>query len=176
MPHLRSAALCFSALSFFAPATYAALITFNASGVTADNSILSGTVTIDDTAGLATAVNLTLSAPLSFTATNLGGQGAGLSFYTISASGPGSDAVLRLPTTTLVGYTGGSLCSVSVTCALSSFAINGALNASFSSGSLTPIPEPASALLIVGGLAALQARRLRRRLGAAVCSVKTRLR
>lgn len=120
--------------------------TFVASGTFASGSVLSGTVTIDTTTGLATAVDLTVGAPDSLTFTFIQVQGAEGSFQVIQAG----TAATGLPNfdfaannaITLVNYTGGSISNES-DIFYSSTHQDGLLN-----GALTPTPEPSSILLL----------------------------
>src|ERR1700678_1308438 len=111
---IRSQAVCLAALCLFAPAIHASVITFNATGETANDSTLSGTVTIDTVAGTVTAVDLTMSGTFSFTENILSyaipfdGQFVILA-DNVPSTPPWVD--LFLPVTTLVGYAGGDFCS-----------------------------------------------------------------
>jgi len=81
---------------------------------------MSGTLTIDTTTGTATAVNVALSSPVSGTYTVLGGYSVGAAYYALGALLAGSPSypnlTLAIPGNTLVGYTGGALCSLASTC------------------------------------------------------------
>ena len=109
---LGIAALCLVA----APAMYAVPITFTATGALVDGATLSGNVVIDTAAGVVVSTNLNVSSPISLSglawASAFGGQGPS-EFTLIATPGginSGNFVALNLPTTTLVGYTGGSIC------------------------------------------------------------------
>jgi hypothetical protein len=119
---IRGAARSLALLSLVlgaAPGAFARIITFNVSGTFTDGAVLSGTMTIDDVAGVATAANFMVGAPISVTFNVIEFDGAypGGNWFiqTIPTGAPvGSlpDFNLILPTATLVGYTGGSLNTV----------------------------------------------------------------
>lgn len=163
MSYLRTALLSLAALTVAAPASFAAPILFFANGTT-PGSTLSGTVTIDTATGIVQSLNLTMSGLLSYTVSTVGGQGnqisVGTSPYYILGNGGGNNVLLQLPVTTLVGYTGGVICTTAAPCSGVTSTANGT---SFTSGSLaTATPEPTGVALVGGllvGLASLRRRR-----------------
>ena len=170
MSHARFATPCLAALCLFAPAMHASSITFVATGVTQSGSTLSGDVVIDTTAGSVSSLSLTMSSPLSFTANTFDSFGSGQAsgYFVIRADNgttfPFID--LDIPTATLVGYTGGSICTVGSTCpngiSFSEASASNATTSGFVSGSLTATPEPASLALVGGAMLGLAAWRRRR--------------
>jgi PEP-CTERM motif-containing protein len=156
MSHVRSAVLGCAALCLFVPSIHASPVTFFATGVTANNSTLSGTLTIDPVSGAFLALDLTMSGPLSFSVDVLGAfsQGPGETSI-VGVSGPNSPQItIDLPVSTLVGYAGGSICTGG--CPVNSIAaISDTNNSFFTSGSLTAVPEPASLALAGGALLGL---------------------
>ena len=96
------------------------VVTFNASGTFADGATLSGTITIDTTTGEPTVENLVVSSPDSatYTAPNGVDETANYQLIFVSPSGYPAFPVLQLtvPGSTLVGYSGGPLCSTTNTC------------------------------------------------------------
>ena len=170
MSHVRSAATCFAVLGLFAPAMHAGIVTFAATGVTQSGSTLSGDIIIDTTAGSISSLSLTMSGPLSFTVNTFNSivTGPASGFYVIFAdNGPTFPFIaLDVPVTTLVGYTGGSLCTVGSTCpngiSYSEASTSNATTSGFVSGSLTAAPEPASLALVGSAMLGLAAWRRRR--------------
>jgi hypothetical protein len=82
--------------------------TFNAVGSFDDGSTLSGTVTIDTTAGTITGEDLVVSSPFSATfVDDIYGQGANGGEYIFNSEADGAYLILPLATGSLVGYTGG---------------------------------------------------------------------
>lgn len=169
MPSFRSVFLTFSALVLSSSIALADT-TFDASGVTANGSTLSGTVVINTTTGTLVSIDFTMTGTFSFTATTVSGEpGAGpaTGAYVVEASTNSNlpYVALDLPVTTLVGYTGGDFCLNPNTCnggtVAGSLAETVADNRSyFTSGGLTAeAPEPASFLLLGIGAALLLARR-----------------
>jgi hypothetical protein len=154
--------------ALFLSATLAAhadnIVTFDASGVFQSGSTLSGTLTLDSTTGIFTAVDLFVSSPdtLAFNAV------AQLCSYPVAGictiqSGNGSAyqppvLVLDVIATSLIGYTGGSIGSeTSPDFGYSSNIYFGAgiPDDSLTSGRLTTTPEPSSIALLGTGLLAL---------------------
>jgi MYXO-CTERM domain-containing protein len=166
---LIKATIWLSALAFLVPASHASMI-FDATATASNGADLTGTITIDTVLGKITAVDLSLSAPASFSTTVVGLQGPGGSgFYAfLTTAGPFVPPYLSLsfPVTNLIGYTGGVLCTGISTCGAQS---SGYVQASgstipFQSVTLTAeAPEPVSAVLAGGGLFALGLLRRRRR-------------
>ena len=143
---------------------------FDANATASNGADLTGTITIDTVLGKVTAVDLSLSAPGSFSTTVVGLQGPGGSgFYSfLTTSGPFTPPYLSFsfPVTTLVGYTGGALCTATSSCGgqYSGYEQPGGSTIPFQSVTLTPeVPEPVSAVLAGGGLFALGVLRRRRR-------------
>ena len=68
----------------------------------------------------------------------------------------GYEYEILLPTSTLVGYTGGNVCTATATCAgyPSGVYLAGGGDAPAIDGSLSPTPEPASVIMLATGLAA----------------------
>lgn len=171
MSHVRSTALCFAVLCLFAPAMHAGIVEFVATGVTQSGSTLSGDIFIDTTAGSISSLSLTMSSPLSFTANTFNSFGSGqASGYYVMRADDGNTTFpfidLDIPTATLVGYTGGSFCTVGSTCPngisfSEASSTNNATTSGFVSGSLTAVPEPASLTLVGSAMLGLAAWRRR---------------
>ena len=130
---------------------------FDASGSFADGSTLSGTIDIDVTTGVATGVDLTVSAPDSVTFTVIPSQHSigGGSF--IEAGSLASRDVVTLGITgSLVGYDGGALGSFRDPGLAESSLDEPSITAFLDSGQLTPevpsVPEPSPAVLLGSGL------------------------
>jgi hypothetical protein len=99
-----------------AAATARASIVFQVSGTLNDGSAISGTFTIDTTAGTVTAANLTLGPPTSETCNSIANQfvaGGGPGFYELDLNcSAGNKFIVFLPSDPagdLLGYTGGSI-------------------------------------------------------------------
>jgi hypothetical protein len=91
---------------------------FQASGTFSDGSSLTGTVTIDTTTGTVTAENLMVGLSLGPFSINIQ-QSVEQSLYVEIQSTPvqsAYDFAMFLPTSTLVGYSGGSICSFNEGC------------------------------------------------------------
>ena len=169
MSHVRSTAVCFAVLCLFAPAMHAGIVEFTATGVTQNGSTLSGDIFIDTTLGSISSLSLTMSGPLSFTVNTFNNfvTGPASGYYVIRADNgttfPFID--LDIPTDTLVGYTGGSICTVGSKCpngiSFSEASTSNATTSGFVSGSLTAVPEPASLALVASAMLGLAAWRRR---------------
>jgi len=168
----RSPLLLLAALTLLAPAMHAGIITFSAAGTGQFNSTLSGTVVIDTSAGVVQSLNLTVSNPtqsngLPITVTMFDSFGSGLvggtTYFIQGDNGHGTFPFvdLGLPVTTLVGYSGGALCTPCGNFG-SGFALSSTVQPIFDSASLTATPEPASvALTAAGALLGFAVRRRR---------------
>lgn len=135
--------------------------TFAALGAYHSGSSLSGTLTIDTTAGSISAVDLLISAPENFVLTSLIDSGDLYGPGTTSLYGyPNASTfvVLLLPSS-LVGYAGGPIASdnFSLNGAASDIGIYGSPNPddSLVQGSLTEVPEPSSLITFGSGLGVL---------------------
>jgi hypothetical protein len=156
------------ALGLLVPALRADQITtFIATGVLTDGASLSGNVVIDTTVGTVLSANLSVGSPLSITGATFfslfSGQGSGS--YTIWTVGTAilPDVILDVPVTTLVGYAGGNICLFSCDGLGSDSSVaQSSSYAGFTSGSLTPTPEPTSVVLVASAMLGLLA--LRRRI------------
>ena len=142
---------------------------FDANATASNGADLTGTFTIDTVLGKVTAVDLFVSAPGSFSTTVVGLQGPGGSgFYSFLTTGGlfvPPYLSLSFPVTTLIGYTGGALCTTTSPCGGQYSGYQGSSgNVPFQSVTLTAeTPEPVSAVLAGGGLLALGVLRRRRR-------------
>lgn len=171
MSHLKSAAvaLAIAALWLTAPAQ-AATITYGASGVLENGSVLSGTIVIEN--GLVfQSFDLTLTGPFSFSKNEVTfsfpadtpGAGTVIQVMSIlSAPFDGNSIVLALKVSSPFGVdaTGSEFCVTDACGPYRSRATAGGPNnttisANFTSGALTPIPEPSSTALLGGALAGL---------------------
>jgi hypothetical protein len=158
------------AVTIAAPIAHADTV-FTVTGSFDNGAILSGTATIDTSAGLVTAFDLsTAGAFVSGPYTTVDpGQGPflGIFNYLVSSTLPASSIDLLFPTSNLVGYAGGSLCSdiVTVNCTFVSFLnFPSGLDIILTSGSLTPqvtTPEPSSVGLMLLGVGLVFAMRKR---------------
>jgi hypothetical protein len=152
---------------------HAALITFNLSGTFSNGAVLGGSITIDNAAGTVTAYNATVGPPDTGSFTVGAGASVITTYYNITIDTPTSSGgfpglVLALPVTTLVGYSGGSICSVAAPCssvASALFETNTMPAFQLSNGSAAPAPPappaisaiPVLSLWALGALAALLA-------------------
>jgi hypothetical protein len=147
---------------------YASTITYNLSGTLTDGASLSGTMTIDNVAGVATAIDFILGAPDTGTFTVIEFDSAPFGVWFIegglTGSSPGTFPLfsLLLPVSTLVGYGGGALCSVALPCAgfISNLApTSGGAGINLLSGTATAgvgaVPEPATLTIMGIGLLAI---------------------
>ena len=165
--YVRATALFFAAC-LFAPAMHAGIITFVATGETQDGSVLSGDIVINTTAGTVSSLSLTMSGPLSFTVTGFDSANSfqdGPAYHLVADNGsPIQEILLGIIGTTLVGYTGGGICTNGSSCTVVSFAQDnsGVGFSNFTSGSLTAVPEPSSMALVGSAMLGLAAWRRRR--------------
>jgi hypothetical protein len=151
---LRSLMLCsLAALSICC--SYAATIVFNVNGSLADGASISGTITINNTTGTATAANLTFGAPDSVNMPLIYGQG--LAFFGALPNNYGlglqntadtMDFNFVFPTTTLVGYNGGPIADGNLFNLTTNSPGAGIVTMSLSTVSA---PEPTSLALIGSG-------------------------
>jgi hypothetical protein len=158
----------FALLLAFNATACADMMTFNVSGTLTDGAVLGGTITVNEVAGAVTAVSITVGAPDSLTMSVIDADrpiGGPLPLWLlvpgVAPVGTYPELGLILPTSTLVGYDGGPLCTNSngrsAECyGFASDLTNGVtVVASFESGSLTPVPEPSSMWLLESALAGL---------------------
>ena len=98
------------------------VVTLAASGTLTDGATLGGTVTLDQSSGQVTASSLTVSAPDALTASTIAydntiTQGSTNFWYLgVKAAAPYPDLFLAFPLSSLAGYAGGPLCSLSMLC------------------------------------------------------------
>lgn len=159
----------FTLVSSISLASRADAAVFIADGLFQDGSTLSGTVTIDTVAGLFTAIDLVVGPPGNLTfGVNIdqGSFGAPF-FYSVFVQNVAAtyDFNFAVPLDSIVGYTGGSLCSLETepTCLTSTFQnlITGEFGPDLVRGSLSQVPEPATAALAASVLVGLWAIRRR---------------
>lgn len=134
---------------------------FNATGTFDDSAVLSGTVTIDETTGVATAVNLDISSlsPQGLTFVQFQGllHTSGLGFpYLIRAGSLPTDFLLpyfdlEVPLHSLVGYAGGPICPLACSGDGSTLYESSNFLVSLVSGSLSAsaAPEPSTLLMFL---------------------------
>lgn len=168
MKHKLFALLAASLLA--APTIASAMpILFDWSGTFESGSLLSGTLTIDTATGVATATNVIIGAPASLTFNVIEAQGGNGVQYQLQVGDGGGlpDFNPSFPVASLVGFTGGNVCSVadSIGCTgLSNIFYSASQADVLLSGSITmrrSVPEPAALSLL--GLAAVAAWLVRRR-------------
>ncbi len=175
-----AACLLFAALIAAHANVAPAQTTFAAAGVFEDGSILSGTLTIDTVTGVATALDLTIagSHPDHFTLLNdfqVGDPGLGNYGIVVRDIHSGDVLDIEIPSpdggTSLTGYSGGPLYSdanlwrgVAPLSAVSQQGVP--LIDSLASGSLVPIPEPGTLILLLSALVTFGGMGLLRRLRA----------
>ncbi len=162
------------------PALADTLTVFNAQGSFVDGATLSGTITMDTTAGTITGVHLLASGPDNLDLTNLGGYNGPnplqANYYGIAVVTPTSylpQIALGLDTTTLMGYAGGDLFSRVYASGVygPSFIQQSDLSTiDLQVGTLTPesgvvatAPEPSALMLFGTGVLALAGAARRRR-------------
>lgn len=156
---------------------------FNVTGTFTDNATLSGTIDINTTTGTVTGGDLTVST-VSPAFTILGAQGTGShsdyfadftngagGFPTISGTVAPSIAVavdsldIYFDAATLIGYTGGALCSTAGNCSTDVTSYNTGLDPNLTGGTVTPAtpstPEPSTWMLVLAGPALFGLRRLK---------------
>jgi len=167
---LRSALLCLPALLLFAPAGRADT-TFTVTGMLANSSTVSGTITINTATGAVDGFDVTVAGAFNFTANMFGSSSSpfagdweieGQTAFNPSAS----FVAIVLPVTTLVGFMGANICDVANPCNGNFVSDAGTVtnpppNSSFTGGSLSA-PEPSTMLLMIGGGAMLLAAKRRR--------------
>jgi hypothetical protein len=163
---LAACAVAFSGLAAVTATCYAA--TFDVSGTFATGT-LGGTINIDAISGTVTSADVTVlgtspvvNGPLT-TIDNLVEYPSSDHLLYIALSGgvssPSDVLVLFLPTSTLIGYPGGHICSTTYSCSLTAQAyLQTGIVPQFqflTSGSLTATPLPAALPLFATGLSAL---------------------
>lgn len=149
---------------------------FTASGTFGDNSTLSGTLTINTATGFVTGADLivqyNISPGITETFTNILGQTPNSVDLEGNLFG---DLFLFIDASTLVGYTGGALCSTSVSCVgsvvsdvspgsgVKGVPFNDFLTSGTLTGPATPTPEPPTAVLLASSLLGLSAALIQKR-------------
>jgi hypothetical protein len=125
----------------------------------------SGTVAIDTTTGAVQTIDLgfpTLSSEAVVADTSSQSYGPPLNFTEIGETWLGQPGInyfaaitLDIPVATLVGYTGGNICSLDNPCADPSTLTLGIGDNDFVDGTLSPTPEPSSWILVATGALAM---------------------
>ncbi len=158
--------LLLSALAVFVSAASAAhadtIKNFNLHSDFNGGYVAQGTVTIDVTSGIVETSHIVLSqgstVDATFTTPDSYDETFGSSSFIAEFPDPaqGYTYDLILPTASLVGYTGGSVCTQSATCSgyPSGIQFSSGGGEAAIDGSLSPTPEPSSLLLLATGLLA----------------------
>jgi hypothetical protein len=162
-------AVALALIAFVAPRVRAETIVFDASGTFSNSSLLSGTVTIDTAIGMVRAISLWTSGNVpTGPYLTLGMQICSATDCQVFSKDNAGDLIdLEIPTSTLLGYTGGPLCSLSFVCRDGVGDLTPTIwstNSIFESGELSRLPEPSAlSLLCVGiGLTGIGAIRRKR--------------
>jgi hypothetical protein len=146
------------AIALCVPGAYAGTVTLNVTGSFFDGAALSGTITVDQSGGTVTAINLTVGAPESGTYNVIYSQGPSNTYgaynvVVLASPGVGLPEInLFLVGTSLIGYTGGSLCSNQTPCTAPGISIASGLwrsndtSDSLSSGTVGGATTPTSSV------------------------------
>ena len=158
-------ALAFGLFALAAPSIVRADTVFTATGTFGDNSILSGTLTINTSTGLITAANLDVQYNITPTVTEMFTNILGPTPNSVTLEGDHfSDLFVYINASNLIGFAGGALCSTTVTCTGSvvsdvspSTGIHGVpFNDFLTSGMLTaPVTAPEPSTIVLLGVALL---------------------
>lgn len=135
------------------------LVTFNAVNHTyASGAKGTGTITIDTTTGTYVGLNYTYTqGTTAYLFTTISGQGtfAGSQYYFYSFDSAGDLLDLGVPGTSLVGYSGGPICTTATYAVCKGYGYvtpNNGLQDFQATGSLAVTPEPSTLLLLGSGL------------------------